>query len=221
MNQETIQMNSDEKRKHFAECLIAQAAGKMIQELSYENGEPKWFDSDSPRLMLFCPMHAHRLRIKPDPSQEVARGHNPHKYTVGNVGNGWRLVDASEGLGQEHSPKWWNACQWRSANWIEFDSTIGGHWEECTLRTRLSREALAALDKPKVRPWANQDELPPLPIQVRWKYSRNRTFIAHASENYIWLGSATTGIPYAEALKDLEQLDGKPCGVVCCTTPSK
>lgn len=69
--------------------------------------------------------------------------------------------------------------------------------------------------EPVTRPWSNAAEMPPFPIQVRWKESsrNHRSFIAAANDDVLWLGGASTGIPLDEAFRDLEMLDGSPCGI--------
>lgn len=66
---------------------------------------------------------------------------------------------------------------------------------------------------PRMVPWDSPEELPALPIQVRWKNQpHHRTFIAAACADCIWVGGATAGIGFKKAFDDLETLDGKPFG---------
>jgi len=78
----------------------------------------------------------------------IAPGHNPGKLTEEQVGvkDGWRLLDEDEILGPYkgiervgHVDCW--TGQWEPGN--------RGICKGSTYRTRLSREELAALDKPK------------------------------------------------------------------------
>ena len=83
----------------------------------------------------------------------------------------------------------------------------------------LIKQALAVMQakdlpaEPVVRPWKHQDELPALPIEVRWKDGRTRTFVAMANETGLWVGGASSQLSYAEAFEDLEKLDGSCCGI--------
>lgn len=146
MNQET-----KDKLDHFFQLTQAQRDGKQLQRM--HNGQ--WTDLNPILMVQFSPAGAYNnLRIKPDPSQEVARGWNPHKLTVARVGEGWRLVDASEGIKQMHSKAWHEATQfWYGEfgeDWTNLNNETAANWGETdTLRTKLSPEALAALDKPE------------------------------------------------------------------------
>lgn len=91
----------------------------------------------------------------------IAKGNNPDKLTDEEVGvaNGWRLLDEDEIVGvwcgyeRLGHVDCWSCGQWQPGN--------RGICNEATYRTRLSREELAALDKPKKR-LIRVDELPPV-----------------------------------------------------------
>lgn len=107
--------------------------------------EPYWnWDHHGNGYML-----AHHV---PAPVDPIAPGHNSHQLTMSQVGEGRRLVDASEGFGANHEGDWYKATEiWASGNkWMDTNQHRGERerWSSGTLRTRLSREALAALDAP-------------------------------------------------------------------------
>lgn len=91
----------------------------------------------------------------------VATGHNPDKLTEEQVGvkDGWRLLDEDEivgfGCGYERlgHVDCWSCGQWQPGN--------RGICNSATYRTRLSREELAELGKPKKR-LIRVEELPPV-----------------------------------------------------------
>lgn len=101
------------------------------------------------------------------PAQDpIAPGHNPDKLTVSQVGEGWRLLDRDEAL--------WYIQNNKQASQTEYWPAYQGHWHRFfddkspigkteTYRTRLTREELAALDKPKPA-W----QLPAPPAGKRW-----------------------------------------------------
>jgi len=82
-------------------------------------------------------------RLAPSP---VAAGHNPDKLTEEQVGviEGWRLLDEDE-ISQDRN--WMDEIELRSEGRWE-DGKWCGNRKSATYRTRLTRDELAALDKP-------------------------------------------------------------------------
>lgn len=109
-----------------------------------------------------CDAHLLHKTKRPLPGQEIAPGHNPHKLTVAQVGEGWRLLDEDE---VKYWGKKWipHTRLWieQTKQWSEVDNKLG--WmagSDRFLSTRLTREELAALDKPKMRAWSDQEDVP-------------------------------------------------------------
>jgi len=78
----------------------------------------------------------------------TAPGHNPDRLAVSQVGQGWRLLEEDEIKDREATPhiqSWENKTYWNPAPFM--GSCCG-----ITYRTRLSREALAKLDRPAFDP---------------------------------------------------------------------
>jgi hypothetical protein len=69
--------------------------------------------------------------------------------------------------------------------------------------------------EPLIRPWSNANEVPALPLQVRFKgsESNHRTAIVAANDTGIWLAGASMIMTHAEAYTELLQIDGSPCGI--------
>ncbi len=93
----------------------------------------------------------------------IAPGHNPDKLTEEQVGvkDGWRLLEWEEikSISVESKKKGLEFWGIMSLTWKRPDG--GPANNDSTYRTRLSREELAALDKPKKR-LIRVEELPPI-----------------------------------------------------------
>lgn len=94
---------------------------------------------------------------RPLPGQEIAPGHNPDNLTVAQVGDGYRLIDEDEKRARKDRKALHQIECWRNGEWNRLWT---GDDMYLTYRTRLTREALAALDKPKVEYWSRPEHVP-------------------------------------------------------------
>lgn len=97
------------------------------------------------------------------PVDPIAPGHNPDKLTVSQVGEGWRLLDEDEIHGRRSTR---SIQSWDTLGDNAWDEETGsvGNYPPYTYRTRLSREALAALNAPKKPAWS----MPVAPAGPGW-----------------------------------------------------
>lgn len=130
--------------------IFAQATQKWV--MPFRNEPPSWlWDSSQYRLAQHVPA----------PVDPIAKGHNPDKLKISQVGEGWRLLDYDEYRER--------ACTKEIQLWaVKLNGGWGDGWVEgstyeYTYRTRLSREELAALDAPKFVRWDCAEDIP-LPV---------------------------------------------------------
>lgn len=123
--------------------MLAFAEGKPIQ---YQSELQSWQWLPTTTLT-----HIDRYPFRPAPDP-IAPGHNPKALPKSKIGEGFRLVEASEGIGVTHSQRWHEATNfWNyfENKWDNLERETEAYWVvNDTLRTRLSPSQLAALDKP-------------------------------------------------------------------------
>jgi len=140
-------MPTPEQKRQAAAIFTAASEGKVIERCI---GIDEWKEVDPfhEAVRYFVHQHPSLFRIAPDP---IAPGHNPAGVKVSQVGEGWRLLNEAEIINTRKSAKAeiqsWGGYDENDPRW-EGEPRFGNS-ETITYRTRLSVEALAALDKPE------------------------------------------------------------------------